>query len=248
MAQLKRKIKKDKVRVSNDIITSFVKNNNIVSLKIMFFLSSNYKIKSFGKSDKNLVKIKIKKSELMKEMKISNMMLINNLLSLQKTQISWKTDDYIDYVVLIPRFIDYRNGNIEVFIFNDVLEKIIEVKKKYTNINLNQLSILKSKHSIKMLMLLSRINGYSKDVYKKVEYELDELNAIFGTKYKSLRSFCSQILDKVKTELDIKSSLSFIYEKRGDILENDKNPQRGRPKLTKVVIYLIDNNPRPTLF
>jgi hypothetical protein len=84
------------------------------------------------------------------------------------------------------------------------------------------------------------IAGFDDDVAKRKHYELKDLNALFGTKYKSLTDIERYILTPIKEELDQNSELSFLHEINFD------NFGKGRPKAINITIDLI-NNTKKTL-
>ena len=103
---------------------------------------------------------------------------------------------------------------------------------------------LNSKHSVKMIAILEMINGFDENVPKRKYYDLNELNGMFDTKYKRIKQFEAEILEKVKKELDANSKLSFIYQ----IKFEKENAKAGRPKAVGIVIDLVRNTPQGVLF
>ena len=121
---------------------------------------------------------------------------------------------------------------------------IVDVKDKYTMINAEQLMLMKSKHSARMLLLLELINGFDDHIPKLKRYSLEEINELFGTNYKRLGQFEVEVLKKAKLDLDNNSKVSFIYDVNYDKEFNTV----GRAKAVGVTIHLIGNKPNPTLF
>jgi plasmid replication initiation protein len=97
---------------------------------------------------------------------------------------------------------------------------------------------LKSKHSLRLLPMLQRISQYSDDVAKRKVFKLDELNLLFGTKYKRFADIQRKVLEPIKDELDAHSRLSFIYEVDYDYFD------AGRPKVISITLDVIDSQPR----
>ena len=95
---------------------------------------------------------------------------------------------------------------------------------------------LKSKHTLRLLPVLNKISQYDDNVAKRKKYELEDLNDLFGTKYRNLYDIQRKILAPVKEELDMNSKLTFIYEIKFD------NFDVGRPKATSITIDVIDNS------
>ena len=92
--------------------------------------------------------------------------------------------------------------------------------------------------------LLEYIKGFDEHVAKRKHYDLEEMNLMFGTKYKRIKQFEAEILVPVKEELDATSRLSFVYE-----VHKDKTTATvGRAKALGVIIDLVQNTPQRTLF
>jgi hypothetical protein len=102
---------------------------------------------------------------------------------------------------------------------------------------------LQNKHSLRLLPVLFKLSQYSPNVAKRVSYELEDLNDLFGTKYKRLVEIDRKILASVKEELDAESKLTFVYE------IDFVNLGQGRPKANKITIDLVQQkNPQGKLF
>jgi plasmid replication initiation protein len=244
MATLSRKAKPKKksniVKIKNDLVESFVKQNNLTALKIIFYLA--YDCEKIPNGD--IVKIKMNTKDICNYCNVSVKTIVRNLEQMQKTSISWTDEKKKSFVSVLPKCEIVYNGNIELTMFKEVIDMIIGVKNKYTTINAEQLMRMKSKHSARMLLLLEMINGFDEHVPKLKRYELEELNLLFGTSYKRLGEFEREVLKKAKEDLDNNSKLSFVYD-----INYDKDAHTiGRAKAVAVTIYLIDNQPQPTLF
>ena len=163
---------------------------------------------------------------------------------MQSTSILFEEEKSNSYLSMIPRCkFDYDN-NIYISIFKDVYDLIVNVKTQYTRINAEQLMLLNSKNSVRMLMILHMIDGFDDDVPKLKKYSLETLNNMFGTNIARMGEFDRAILKKAKIDLDTNSILSFEY----DIIYDKDSMSAGRPRAIGAVIYLIDNKPQPTLF
>jgi plasmid replication initiation protein len=243
MATLSRKRntakKSNLVKIKNDLVESFVKSNNLTALKILFFLAYDLK-----KKPSHLTKIKINTKQLCEYCNINEQTLKKNIKKMQETSISWKDEKAENFVSVIPRASFGYNGHLEIEMFDDILNMILEVRNKYTTINAEQLMRMKSKHSARMLLLLEMMNGYDEHIPKLKRYDLEELNLLFGTNYKRLGEFERKILKPVKEDLDKNSKISYVY----DINYDKEFRTVGRAKAVGATIHLIDNNPKPTLF
>ncbi len=89
---------------------------------------------------------------------------------------------------------------------------------------------------MRLLPILNMISRY--DGAKRKKYELQDLNAIFGTKYKNLTDISRYILTPVKSELDELGSLTFLFE------INYISLGKGRPKAISITIDVIEQKNR----
>jgi len=241
MRQQDNKLKKDYAKVSNELLEAFVRKNNRTALKILFYLARA----ELTQEPARLHRYALDPNAICEYCEIDMRTLKSNLRAMQETSISITTEDAKSYMSVLPR-IDFTNrGKVTIDMYDEVVHLIKDVKRKFTVIDARQVMMLKSKHAIRMLMILERINTYDAHVAKVKECELDELNALFGTNYKRIAEFERFIIKPVKQELDSFSKLTFDY----DVKTDKTNPNdRGRRKLTGVRIYLIDNLPQGKLF
>lgn len=236
----KPKKKSNIVKIKNDLVESFIKQNNLTALKILFYIA--YDCEAVPKSD--IIKVKMNIKNICEYCKVDTKTLIRNLEKMQKTSISWSDEKSKSFVSVLPKCEVVYGGNVEITMFKEIITMIVDVKSKYTMINAEQLMLMKSKHSARMLLLLEMINGFDEHIPKVKRYELEEINQLFGTNYKRMGEFERKILKASKEDLDTNSKISFIYE-----VNYDKDIHSvGRAKAVGVTIHLIDNKPHPTLF
>jgi len=232
------KANKNTSTISNSLVESFVNKNNVVALKILFYISKG----KLDPKETELVKFKIDNKKLCEYCNIDMKTLRRNLKQMTETSITFVSEgEYEEFISVIPKIKNVYGGYIEFSMFNKVLKLIQEVENKFTVIDLTNLMKLKSKHSIKMIQLLEMIKGFSKDVAKRKYYSLEELNGLFGTNYKKVYEFERRILKNVKEELDQVSNLTFTYSKKEDKEDIGK---AGRPKVSGLYIELLDNKKR----
>ncbi len=232
------------IKIKNNLVEGFVKRNNLISLKILFFISYRIDDKFDNLKENDMIKFTISGDEVCKYCKVDMKSIKRNIKAMQSTSIHFENDKSEIYVSLIPRCkIDYNN-NIYISIFKDVYDLILNVKKEYTQINAEQLMLLNSKNSVRMLMILNMINGFDDHVPKLKKYSLESLNKMFGTNFPRMGEFDRTILKKVKIDLDINVNLSFEY----DIIYDKDSISAGRPRAIGATIKLIKNKPQPTLF
>lgn len=228
-------------KVSNQLVEAFVKQNNLVAMKILFYIARA----EFTVPNTEIIKIPIRTNELIEYCNIDRKTLHRYVKRMVETSISIKDEKRTSYMSVIPKA-SFVEGTdlLEVQVFQEVLKLIWEVKNRFTIIDTKQLMKFKSKHSVRMIQILEMIAGFSPDVPKRKIYTLEELNLTFGTNYQRLKAFEAEVLVPTKEELDENSKLSFVYQ-----IIFEKNPSgKGRPSATKVTIDLKQNVPQGSLF
>lgn len=241
MAQVSTRIKKtdniiksDLAKVSNSLIEAFVKKNNSTALKLIFYIA-RANIKVFENDDLTTINLDIK--ELLNYCKIDIKTLKRNIKQMTETSVSVVDVKSESYITVIPYAKFSYNGNIEIKIFSEIMRLIADVKNRFTIVDVQEVMKLSSKHSIRMVMILEMIEGFSHMVSKRKHYTVEELNLMFGTDYEKMTDITRFILQPVKEELDATSKLSFIYE-----IKYDKDPSVvGRAKAIGATIDLINN-------
>ena len=250
MATLSRKQEKpvtnNLVKIKNQLVEAFVKKSNLTALKILFYLAKDCSMTPEAES----TKITLNTKQLCEYCNIDEKTLKRNVKQMTETSMSFTDEFGESFMSVIPKAKFNYSGKLEILIFREVLGMVIDVKNKYTTIDAEQIMKLSSKHSVRMLMLLEMIANFHRleedpnDSEKKIRielpkrkiYELEELNLLFGTSYKRLGQFETEILKTVKEELDNTSKLSFLYD-----IEYDKKPEtKGRPKAVRVIIDILE--------
>ncbi|MBP9753295.1 MAG: replication initiation protein [Proteobacteria bacterium] len=228
-------------KISNNFIQSEIFDLNKNALKTVFYLASILEKFDYSK-ELNTLEIDLQKMFKYTEMTATD--IKNNLRAMQETSITFtdEIEDIEEFIVLIPRIkVHYGKNRVEIDLYSKIAKLILNVKNNYTFLNTKSLMSLENKHSLRFLPILNLISGY--DGAKRKRYELQDLNAIFGTKYKNLTDISRYILSPVKTELDASSRLTFLYEI--DYMSLGK----GRPKATSITIDLVQQkNPQGKLF
>ncbi len=241
----KEKLEKQKLqphkRISNNFIDATIKNNTIGALKTIYYISALIeKIEQFETiDDLNLLQLDIDAKDMLKFTELTLPEIKRNLKSMQETSITFVNEELEEEegINLLPyyKFI-YGKNKIEIKIFKKIANLIIEVKQNYTMIDTRALMRLKSKHTLKMLPLLMKINNYSSNAGKRKTMDLDDFNSFFGTSYKRLQDIERFILKPIQEELNLNSKLTFIYEL------NYIQIDLGRPKAHTITIDIIDNS------
>lgn len=230
-------------KVSNSFIDSTLHKSNLTALKTIYYLSTI--LDKFDHS-KSVDTLKIDLRQMLKYTEMTAQDIRNNLRAMQETSISFinekqKTEEYIS---LVPR-IEFLWGKniVEIDLYSKIAKLIIDAVGQYSFIDTKQLMKLQNKHSLRLLPVLFKLSQYSPNVAKRVSYELEDLNDLFGTKYKRLVEIDRKILASVKEELDAESKFTFVYE------IDFVNLGQGRPKANKITIDLVEQkNPQGKLF
>ena len=238
------KLKQQKIKPHQKIANTFIENaiikSNASAIKTIFYLASILEKAELDRvKDDKIVGIVIDTKHMLKYTEMTMPEIKRNILAMQQTAITF-IDEKKDSTVgmsLLPRYeIIHGKSKITIDLYGRIARMIIGVRSNYTYINTKTIMNLKRAHSMRMLGILNIIAGYDEDIGKKKRYDLDDLNAIFGTKYKRLVDIKRRVLDPVKDELDQTSKLSFICDINFD------NFGTGRPKAVDITIFLIDNS------
>jgi len=235
------KQKHHEAKIANALIEAFIRKNNLVALKIIFYLAkSNPPV-----LNQKLITMTIDANNLCEYCNIVPKTLRRNIQKMQETVIEFVDENNeIEDIVVIPRakYITGKN-KLEIDIYAKMLKLISHVKNRYTVIDTKNLMKLESKHSVRMIALLEYINSFGKNVAKRKTYTLDDLNRMFDVKYPRMAEFERRILKPVKEELNSVSKLSFQYEIIYALQSNI-----GRPKAVGATIDLVNNTPQGKLF
>ena len=132
---------KKNLKISNSFVNSLITKNNYLTLKILFYMVLNGEIKK----DKNLNEITLDLVELKKILNLDFKNLRQNIKHIQKTLITIKEDKNIIDLTLIPKVVyDYNLQQIKIYIFDEILKELKELKNKFTIIDLTNLIYLKN--------------------------------------------------------------------------------------------------------
>ena len=240
-ADKRAKSKKPKVhqKIANTFIDNAISRSNFSSLKTLYYISTVLSSTDMSDiQDDKIIGIKIDKREMLKFTDLTVDTIIKTTKQMQETAITFiDADGVIEGMSLLPRYKFVPNKNvIELDLYVRIAKMIVDVKKNYTPINIKDLMLVKNAHSLRFLALLCRILNYDKKVAKRKKMNLDELNMLFGTNYKSWGEIERKILKPIKEDLDANSKISFVYEANFDKMG------KGRPGFTDVEIDPITKN------
>jgi len=233
-------------QISNPFLEAFVKNNDLVSFKVLLYIAKaklNEEIDINKLEDKQTYKVPLNLLNISKYLKLDTRTIRNTISKLNSTSINYRKiingKDKETFINLLPAGeINYTDDTLDVWIFGELLKQIYATTK-YSYVQTKNFIELTSKHSIRMLLLLERINNFSENVAKRKRYELEELNQMFGTKHKTYNDFEKRVLIPAKEDLDKHSTISFLYTKN-----KDKIKTRGRARIVGITIDLLENQPR----
>lgn len=208
-------VKNDKAFISNDIINALFENSTITAFKIMFYLSRVNSTVERG----DQLKITLNLKDLLEYTRLRKETLDDNIAKLQKTLVTFYNKDnkqYFARVQLIGRA-EYSDDNkgLIVWLDKDIYSRLKETQKAHTEFNAPDIMRLsKYKHSIRILMLLTYINGFTTERQKS--YNLNQLNYMFDTEYSNYSEFCRKVLDKARDELSNNGLMTFDYTRAID--------------------------------
>jgi hypothetical protein len=232
---------KNKPKVHQKIANTFIENaiahNNLSALKTLYYLSTVLSnIDMYEMKDNKIIGIKIDKKEMLKFTELTAGTIVKTVKQMQTTSITFiEPDGVIEGMSLLPRYRFVPNKNVvEIDLYVRIAKMIVDVKDKYTPMNIKDLMHIKKAHSLRLLALLCRIANYDKNVAKRKKMTLDELNAFFGTRLRNWNEIERKIIIPIKAELDNNSKISFIYEANYEVLG------RGRPSFKDVTIDVIE--------
>lgn len=228
-------------KISNTFIENVINKNNANAIKTVYYLATILEKETDLQDtpDRKLKSLTIDTRQMLQYTEMSLPEIKRNIKAMQETSITFVDEEQNieEGMSLLPRYnIVAGKHKIEIDIFYKIAKMIIDVKKNYTFINTKTLMNLRSKHTLRLLPLLNRINQYSDNVGKRKKYDLGDLNDLFGTKYTRLAEIERKILLPVKEELDMNSKLTFMYE------INFEQLGKGRPKAINITIDVIDNS------
>ncbi len=232
-------------QISNPFLEAFVKNNDLVSFKVLLYIAKakiDDTVVIEKLEDKQTYKIPLNLMGISKYLNLDIRTIRNAISKLNSTSINYRRivdgKDKETFINLLPAGeINYTDDTLDVWVFGELLKQIYATTK-YSYVQAKNFIQLTSKHSIRMLLLLERINNFGENVPKRKRYELNELNKMFGTKYTSYSLFVDRVLIPAKKDLDTHSAMSFEY-----IKNKEKIKLKGRARIVAITIDLIKNQP-----
>lgn len=259
IAEFRRKQKEEEERkklmpmqkISNNFLDNTIFKNHAGALKTIFYLSTKMRDMKLDRyNEDELINITIDFDEFVKYSNMDVRILKRSVKQMQETSISFITTEEKNgsttikselYINLLPSFeIIHGKKLINAKIFVKIARLIADVSDNWTYLNTKSFMQLDSKHSIRLLGLLNKIDTYDykleatqtkKELPKVKKMTLEELNEFFGTRYKNWNDIERKIIKPTLEELDSKSPLTFTYD------VEYKAMSKGRPKFEYIKIY-----------
>lgn len=208
-------------KINNNFLDNTIFKNNIGALKTIFYLSTILKnMDLMNKDDESLIDLEIDLKEFISYSMLDERILKRSVKAMQETSISFITVENFNgkksikeelHINLLPMYkIIYGKSKIQLKLFVKIAKLFIDVERNYTYLNTKQFMKLESKHSIRMLGLLNKIDDYDfklnkKHIEKQIEKNLEpiQMGLITDEKQKQAiyyknRELKSKHLPKVK--------------------------------------------------
>ncbi len=221
-------------KISNSFIDSAIHKSSYQALKVVFYLSSILEKLDLSQE---VLTVRIDYEDALAFTGIGDKEFTRTLRAMQEVSITFinEEEEWEEYINLLPRIRRmYGKKQVEIDLYSKVARLIIDVPKEIggTMLNVKDICRLKSKHSIRLLPILHKINGYTYPAEKKQTFDLYELNAIFGVKKRKIHEIEDEILKEVQHELNTTSKMGFTYE----INFGYHGIAKGRPKALSITI------------
>ncbi|WP_273267071.1 replication initiation protein [Flexistipes sinusarabici] len=227
-----------KTELAVNLIHAFIKNNNILGLKLAILLSGARSQITYDNENK----VHFEVEELCKLLKTDRRNLSRNLKKICSTQYTYVTLEGQAGMTTPIHSYEYYAKSTKIWfeISSKGKELFSELGKggyQFTKCISENLMELKHKHSLRMQLFLELVNNYSANVGKRIKMSKDDVNDYFGTNYANWYEIERKILEPVRSEINTASSLTFRYD-----FTIVKNQGTGRPKFDEIIIDVVDNS------
>lgn len=224
-------------KIHNSFIQSAITGSNYQALKVIFYLSS---ILENLEMEKEHFTVVIDYEKALEFTGITDAEFTRTLKAMQSVSITFidEVEKYEEYINLLPRIKRlYGKKQVEIDLYAKVARLIVDVPKQIggTMLNVKEICKLKSKHSVRLLPILHMINRFDDHTKKQKTYTLEDLNQIFGVKYRNLNEMEERILKDVQHELNTTSKMGFTYE----LNTGYHGIAKGRPKALSITIIPV---------
>ncbi len=164
-------------KINNTFLFNAIENSNLTVLKTMFYLATTLRDMDLqSKGDEDLIEIFIDTKKMEQYTNIDVSSIGKNLKALQKTSISFvnNVEKIETNISLLPLYeVIYNKNQIRLKLFVKIAKMIIDVETNYSYLNTKNFMKLDSKHSIRMLGLLHKVDGNDRATDK--EYKLKKI-------------------------------------------------------------------------
>ena len=171
-------------KISNNFLDNTIFKNNTGALKTIFYLSTILKDMNLkDKDDESLIDVEIDLKEFISYSMLDERIVKRSVKAMQETSISFITTEELNgkkkikeelHISLLPMYkIIYGKSKIQLKLFVKIAKLFVDVESNWTYLNTKQFMKLDSKHSIRMLGLLNKIDGYDRPTDK--EYKLKKI-------------------------------------------------------------------------
>lgn len=173
-------------KISNNFLDNTIFKNNTGALKTIFYLSTILKDMDLkNKDDESLIDLEIDLKEFISYSMLDERIVKRSVKAMQETSISFITTEELNgkkkikeelHISLLPMYkIIYGKSKIQLKLFVKIAKLFIDVERDYTYLNTKQFMKLDSKHSIRMLGLLNKIDSYDCKIKKEnIEAEIQK--------------------------------------------------------------------------
>lgn len=219
-------------KISNNFLDNTIFKNNTGALKTIFYLSTILKDMDLkNKEEESLIDLEIDLKEFISYSMLDERVLKRSVKTMQETSISFITTEELNgkkkikeelHISLLPMYkIVYGKSKIQLKLFVKIAKLFVDVERNYTYLNTKQFMKLDSKHSIRMLGLLNKIDDYDyklnkKNIEEQIQKNIDPIQngTITNEKqkeaiYKTNRELKTKAIAKVK-EMDLEDLNEFF--------------------------------------
>jgi len=212
----------------------FHKKSTTTAIQLIMYIASRDESNTEKKGEYYHIRLDIQ--DFIIKHNVKRLTILNHLKKIQETVITFYNNDKKELKTMIPiisKAKELTRGIIRVDM-NDEIYKMIKSNKNFSVLSASNYQKKLSFNALRVLMLIGLIN---EQTIKRKKYNLEELNFLFDTKYKSLYEIDRQIFSKAKKELDSNSNISFNFVKNETL-----KIAKGRPRIQDIRIEVLNNN------
>ncbi len=254
-------------KISNNFLDNTIFRNNSGALKTIFYLSTILKEMDLkDKDDESLIDVEIDLKEFIAYSMLDERIVKRSVKAMQETSISFITTEELNgkkkikeelSISLLPLYkIIYGKSKIQLKLFVKIAKLFIDVEKNYTYLNTKQFMKLDSKHSIRILGLLNKIDSYDHkmdkaNIEEQIEKNLEPIQSglIKDEKqkqaiYRKNRELKTKDIPKVK-EMDLQDLNEFFgtsYTKWYDLERKVLKPAQEELESKSPLYFWYDVN------